>query len=162
MKQTVAHKKLSTLHGLALVAGLVIVLVLLNYLVLGVLATFIGNSASSIAFWLFGCLIAWVVLRVYVVKYSYELGEDVLQLTRSYGKRERFIENIYLRQLVFMGTPEEARKRWPNAKLVKAVRGGAEDPVIALAYKTSDGHRIALIQANDALKAELALRMKEK
>lgn len=162
MKQTVAHKKLSTLHGLALVAGLIAALILLNYVVLGVLAAHIGNKASSIAFWVLGCLIAWVVLNVYVLKYSYELGDDVLQLTRSYGKRERFIENIYLRQLVFMGKPEEAQKRWPNARKVRALHLKGENLTIALVYKASDGHRIALIQANDALKAELALRMKEK
>ena len=46
-----------------LVAGLVAALVLINYLVLGLLATRIGNGASSIAFWLLGGLIAWAVLQ---------------------------------------------------------------------------------------------------
>ena len=162
MKQIVAHKKIGALHGILLVLGLTAALILLNYLVLGFLSTYIGNNASSLAFWALGGLIAWAVLRVYVVKYSYELGDDVLRLNRAYGKRERHIEDIYLRQLVFLGAPDEAKRRYPNAKKVKAVRSGAEDPVVALAYKTSDGHRIALIQANSALKAALKARMKEK
>ena len=102
------------------------------------------------------------MLQVYILKYNYELCDDVLQITRSYGKRERFIENIYLRQLVFMGKPEEAQKRWPNARKVRALHLKGENLTIALVYKASDGHRIALIQANDELKAELAARMKEK
>lgn len=162
MKQIVAHKKLSALQGVLLVLGLVIALILLNYVALGLLATRIGNNASSIAFWIFGCLIVWALLQIYVVKYSYELGDDVLQIIRSYGKREPFVENIYLRQLLFMGAPEEARKRWPNAKRIKAVRRGAQDPVIALVYKTSEGNRIALLQANDEIKAALAAEMKKK
>ncbi|MBP3409742.1 MAG: hypothetical protein J6M10_01985 [Clostridia bacterium] len=52
MKQIVAHKKIGTLHGILLVVGLMVVLVLLNYVVLGFLATYIGNGASSLAF---GC-----------------------------------------------------------------------------------------------------------
>lgn len=162
MKQIVAPKKLGVLHGLLLVAGLMAVLILLNYLVLGYLSAYVGNGASSIAFWVLGGLIAWAVLRVYVVKYSYELGDEVLRLNRSYGKRDRHIEDIYLRQLLFLGAPEEARKRFPNARKVKAVRVKAEDPILALVYKASDGQRMALIQANAELKAKLAARMKEK
>lgn len=162
MKQIVAHKKIGTLHGILLVAGLFVVLVLLNYLVLGFLATYIGNGASSIAFWVLGGLIAWGVLRVYIVRYSYELGEEVLRLTRAYGKRERLIDDIYLNNLLFLGKPEDAVKRFPNAKQVKAVHAKGEYPVVALAYRASDGQYIALIQANDELKAALRARMKAK
>ena len=162
MKQIVAHKKVGALHGLLLVVILMVVLVLMNYLVLGYLSTYIGNGASSLAFWVLGGLIAWIVLRIYVVKYSYELGDEVLRLNRSYGKRERHIEDIYLRQMVFLGDPAEAKKRWPNARKVKAVHARGEDAVIALVYRASDGHRMALIQANAELKQRLTARMKKK
>ena len=162
MKQTVAHKKIGTLHGLMLVAGLVVILILLNYLVLGFLATYIGNGASSIAFWVLGGLVAWLVLRIYIVKYSYELGDEVLRLTRAYGKRERLIDDIYLNNLLFLGKPEEAAKRFPNARRVKAVHAKGEFPVVALAYRASDGQYVALIQANDELKAALRERIKTK
>lgn len=162
MKQTVAHKKIGNLHGILLVLGLFVVLALLNYVVLGFLATYIGNAASSLAFWVLGGLIAWGVLRIYIVKYSYELGDEVLRLTRAYGKRERHIDDIYLNNLVFLGTPEEAGKRFPNARRVKAVHARGEYPVVALGYKASDGHRIALIQANDELKNALRARIKAK
>ena len=121
MKQIVEHKKIGVLHGILLVVGLIAVLMLLNYLVLGYLAVHIGNNASSLAFWVLGGLIAWAVLRIYIVKYSYELDDDVLRLNRAYGKRERHIEDIYLNRLLFMGTPDEAKKKFPNARRVKAV-----------------------------------------
>lgn len=162
MKQIVEHKKIGTLHGILLVLGLIIALILLNYLVLGFLATYIGNGASSLAFWVLGGLIAWSVLRVYVVKYSYELGDGVLRINRAYGKRERHMDDVYLSNLVFLGTPEDAKKRFPNAARVKAVHTKGEYPVVAIAYRTSDGHRIALIQANDELKSALRARIKAK
>ena len=162
MKQTVAHKKIGTLHGLLLVVGLIVILVLLNYLVLGFLATYIGNGASSLAFWALGGLIAWGVLRIYIVKYTYEMGDEVLRLTRAYGKRERLIDDIYLNNLLFLGKPEDAVKRFPNARRVKAVHAKGEYPVVALAYRASDGNYIALVQANDELKVALRERIKAK
>lgn len=162
MKQIVEHKKLSALHGILLVLGLLLVLIFMNYVVLGFLATHLGNAASSLAFWALGVLIAWAVLRIYIVKYSYELGEDVLRLCRSYGKRERFIDDVYLNQLLFVGEPEEAKRRWPNARKVKATHVKGENAVVALAYQASDGKRIALIQPNDALLKALRDAVKRK
>lgn len=161
MKQTVAHKKIGTLHGLLLVAGLILVLIFLNYIVLGYLATYLGNAASSLAFWVLGGLIAWAVLRIYIVKYSYELGGEALRLTRSYGKRERYITDIYLNNLLFVGAPEEAKKRFPNAKKVKAIHVKGENPVVAVAFKASDGNYIALIQPNDEMRNMLRVCMKK-
>ena len=162
MKQIVAHKKLGTLHGLLLVAGLLIVLILMNYLVLGLLATYIGNGASSLAFWVLGGLIAWAVLRIYVVKYFYLLDDEVLQVNRAYGKRERHIDNVYLHQLVFVGPPEEARKRYPNAVRVHALHAKGEHLTVAVVHRASQGHRILLIQPNDEIKAALTAKVKGK
>lgn len=162
MKQIVAHKKLNVLQGLLLVLGLMLALIVLNYVVLGLLATRFGNAASSLAFWVLGGLMAWAVLRVYVVQYSYELGEEVLRLNRAYGKRERHVDDIYLNQLLFVGEPEEAKRRWPNAKKVKATHVKGENAIVALVYQASDGKRLALMQPNDELLTALRACMKKK
>lgn len=162
MKQIVAHKKLSTLHGLALVLGILAVLLIMNNLVLGVLTRAVGFTAANISFWLIGALMALWVLRVYVVKYVYELGADMLRLNRAYGRRVRHIEDIYLNQLLFVGDPEEAKKRWPDSKRVRALHARGEEAVTAVVYKTASGVRTALIQANPALKAKLVERLRAK
>lgn len=162
MKQIVEHKKLSTLHGLLLVAGLMIVLILMNYLVLGLLATRIGNGASSIAFWVLGGGVAWIMLQVYVVKYYYLLDDELLQVNRAYGKRERHVENVYLHQMVFLGKPEEAQKRYPNARKVRALHLKGENLTVALVHRASDGHRILLFQPNDEIQAALKAKLKQK
>lgn len=162
MKQIVESKKLKPLQGLLVVAGLIIVLMLLNYAVLGLLATRIGNGASSIAFWVLGGGIAWLMLQLFVVKYFYLLDDEVLQINRAYGKRERHIENVYLHQLVFFGKPEDAQKRYPNARKVRAIHLRGENLTAALVYRASDGNRMLLFQPNAELQAALKARIKEK
>lgn len=162
MKQIVAHKKLSALQGILLVAGLLLVLIVLNYAVLGLLSTYVGNGASSLAFWALGCGIAWAILRIYVVRYSYELGDEVLRLNRAYGKRERHIADIYLNQLLYAGTPEEACRRYPNARKLKAIHLKGENATVALAYQASDGKYIALLQPNEDLLQAIREAMKKK
>ena len=160
MKQVVGHKKLNDLAGIALILGLVAALILLNYLVIDLLAARAGATAASIGFWVLGGLLAWLVLRVYIVTYSYEIGADVLRLCRHYGKRERFIEDVYLNQIEFVGTVEEAKAKYPRAKTVSAVHGSEKTPITAIVYKTADGERLARIQANEELKKLLVEQVK--
>lgn len=161
MKQTVAHKKLSSLQGILLVLGLVAAILLLN-LIIEIAGRFIGPGAATACFWGIGILIVLWVYRTYVVAYQYELDEDELRLSRRYGKRERPIETIYLRSLQFVGSREEAQKRYPGAKKVSALHSRCSIPVTAVVYRDSEGTRIALIQADDALKEKLAARRKGK
>ena len=162
MKQIVAHKKLSPLHGFLLVLGSLAVLLVMNNLVQGLLTRAVGFTAANLIFWRIGALMALWVLRVYVVKYIYELTPDLLRLIRAYGKRARHIEDVYLSQLVFVGSPEEAKRRWPEAKRVRAVHARGDEAVTAVVYRTAGGMRTALIQANPALKAKLVERLREK
>ena len=161
MKQIVAHKKIHPVMGVLIILLLLCFLIGLNY-VLGFLVPLVGRTVSEIFFWLIGAVIAWWFLRTYVVKYSYEMTEDVLRLNRMYGKRERFIADIYLNRLVYVGTLEEAKKKNPNAKVVRALQATCKIPPTAIAYKTSSETTIALIQADEELKAKLLQRMQKK
>ena len=161
MKQIVAHKKIHPVMGVLIILLLIAFLLVLNYL-LGFLVPFVGRTVSEIFFWLVGALIAWWFLRTYVVKISYEMTEDVLRLCRMYGKRERFIADIYLNRLLYVGTLEEAKKKNPTAKIVRALQATSKIPVTAVAYKTSSDTCIALIQADEQLKARLLQRIQKK
>ena len=162
MKQVVEHKKLGVLQGILLIVGLVAVLLILNYLCLYYLSALVGYQPASLVFWLFGALIAWQMLRIYVVKYIYEMNADVLRLNRSYGKRPRHIEDIYLNRLLYVGDAEEAKRRYPKARKVSAMHGSVDLPVTAVVYKTANDTHMALIQANDALRQKLMAQVKAK
>lgn len=162
MKQIVAHKKLGALQGILIVLGLVALLLFINYVAIALLARFLGYTAATLGFWILGGLVAWQVLRVYIVSFVYWLDEDVLRLSRKYGRRERFIEDIYLNNLLYIGSFEDAKKRYPQAKKISAVHAGTKDPITAVVFSTSSDTRIARIQASDELKAKLVARMKRK
>lgn len=169
MKQIVAHKKLTAAQGLLLILGLAALLIVVNYAAINLVAARFsrispraGSIAGAVAFWGIGGVIALQVLRVYVAQVSYELSEDVLRLCRLYGKKERFIEDIYLNRLQFVGSPEDAQKRFGKLPRVKALHPSGKLPVTALVYKNSAGTRMALIQADGALRQALAERVKRK
>lgn len=160
MKQTVAHKKLNSLQGILLVLGLVAAILLLNFII-EIAGRFIGAGAATACFWVIGILIVLWVYRTYIVAYQYELDADELRLSRRYGKRERPIETVYLRNLQYIGSFEEAQKRYPRAKKVAAVHSRCGIQPTAIVYKDSEGMRIALIQADEALKEKLIAQLKE-
>ena len=159
MKQIVGHKEIGALKGVLLVLGLVVLLVV-NELCLYFLSALIGFMASSLVFWVIGALIAMWMLRVYVMKFEYELSADVLRLNRSYGKRPRHIEDVYLNRMLYVGDVAGAKKRYPKAKKVTAYHSNVDLPCTAVVYKTADDVHMAVLQANDELKARLMERAK--
>ena len=152
MKQIVEHRKLTPLKGALVIVGLLAVLIALNYLSGAVLARWIGANPAALVFWLLGAVVAWQVLRVYIVRYSYEASDTLLRLNRAYGKRERHIEDIYYTQMLFVGDPQQAQKKFPGARKLRVLHAGNALPATAVVYKNPSGLRMALIQADDALK----------
>ena len=162
MKQTVSHSKLRPWQGILIVLLLVALLVAINYLLGLYLQRLVGYTAASIAFWVIGAGIAYYTFRRFVVAYTYELTEDVLRLNRAYGKRERHICDIYVNRMLFVGTREEAQKRYGKTRIVRALRGCDDLPVTAIVYDASDGRHTALLQANDELRGALIQCIKRK
>ena len=169
MKQSIGHKKLNPLQGLLLILGLAAVLILLNYVAINLVAVWFsrlspraGTIAGLVTFWGVGGGVALQVLRVYIARVSYTMTEDLLRMSRFYGKRERHIEDVYLSQLLFVGAPEDAQKRFGKLSCIKATHPSCKLGRTALVYKNSSGMRMALIQADDALKAALTQRVKKK
>ena len=160
MKQIVEHKRLGAVRGILLIVGLVAILMVLNFLCMYYLSALLGYQPASLVFWVLGAVIALQMLRVYVVKYEYDMGADVLRLNRYYGKRPRHIEDIYLNRILFVGDPAEAKRRHPKAKKVSAMHGNVDLPVTAVVYRTADDPRVALIQANEELRERLMAKAK--
>ena len=169
MKQSIGHKKLNPLQGLLLIVCLLAILFLVNYLAIDLFGAWFsriseraGVLAGLVAFWAIGGFIALQVLRVYVARIDYTMNEDLLRMSRFYGKRERHIEDVYLNQLLFVGAPEDAQKRFGKLRCTRATHPSCKLPRTALVYKTSSGTRMALIQADEDMKAALTQRVKRK
>ena len=169
MKQSIGHKKLNPLQGVLLIVCLMAILFLVNYLAIDLFGAWFsriseraGGLAGLIAFWGIGGFVALQVLRVYIARVCYTMTEDLLRMSRFYGKRERHIEDVYLSQLLFVGAPEDAQKRFGKLSCIKATHPSCKLPRTALVYKNSSGTRMALIQADESLKAALTQRVKKK
>ena len=162
MKQTVYNKKLSNTQGFFVVLALVVLLVAANYLVIDVLAKFLGYTAASIGFWVMGIALGLWVFRTYIEAFEYELSDDVLRICRAYGKRTRLVEDIYLSCLIFVGDAAEAEKRNPKLTRIHAFHKGCKLPLTAVVYENSSGKRMALVQLNDEMLAALKAKMKAK
>ena len=160
MNQKVYNRKLSDFQGFWVVLALVAALVIANYLVIDVLAKFLGYTAASAGFWIIGILMGLWVFHEFIEAYVYELSEDVLRLNRAYGKRTRHIEDIYLSRLVYVGAPEDAAAKHPNARRVKAFHKKCKIPPTAVVYDSSAGRKMALLQLNDEMLAALKAKMK--
>ena len=89
--------------------------------ILGVAAAVLAGSAffsrlenrlgtlSSLLFIAYGCAIAWFLLNWYVMRFIYTANADCLRVCRAYGKRERFMADVWLNQVIAYGTPEDFR-----------------------------------------------------
>lgn len=169
MKQSIGHKKLNPLQGILLIVGLLVILFLVNYLAIDLFGVWFsriseraGALAGLIAFWVIGGFIALQVLRVFIARICYTMNDDLLRMSRFYGKRERHIEDVYLNQLLFVGTIEDARKRYGKLRCIRAIHRSCKLPHTALVYKNSEGMRMALIQCADAMKDALTQHVKKK
>ena len=122
MKQTVAHKKLSALEGVALIIALIAALLALNY-VFSLIAPYIGANIASLLFWVSGGALAYLMMRRYVASFSYELGADVINL--SLGQDNGFTADPLLSALY----SDIFRRMQENGIAVCAAAGNADTHV---------------------------------
>ena len=113
------------------------------------------GTLSSVAFIAYGCLIAWFLLNWFVLGYIYTSNADCLRICRVYGKRERFMTDIWLNQVLTCGTLAEVKERCPGARVSRATKSQCSLTPLALAYKESGRTVIAVIQPDDAMRAHL-------
>ena len=105
--------------------------------------------------WPTGCWAAfWGLkfLRDYVLNYLYTANTKQLRVERVYGPgRPRFVEDVYFSRLKALGELEEMKKRFPGAKVLRATLRRATLPVKAMAYDSTEGMKILLIQPSEEM-----------
>lgn len=156
--QKIQNRQPSALQGVGLVL-LVALAAVAGSLFFTRLEARLGRAASLL-FILYGCAIAWFLLNWYGMSFIYTATDDCLRLCRAYGKRERFMADVWLNQVVAYGTPEEMKARYADAPVTRALRSQCEYPPLALAYKEGGRIRVALLQPDEAMKKHLIDRIK--
>ena len=121
----------------------------------------LGAWASAL-FIAYGCAIAWFLLNWYALRFVYAANADCLRVCRAYGKRERFMVDVWLNQVVAYGAPDEVKQRCPDAPVSQATRTQCELAPLALAYKQDGKTRILVIQPDENMRAHLMGVLKKK
>ena len=159
-RQKIQNRQPSALQGIGLVL-IVALAAVAGSAFFSRLESRLGTTASLL-FILYGCAIAWGLLNWYGMSFIYTATDDVLRVCRAYGKRERFMVDVWLNQVVAYGAPEEVRERCPGASVTQATRSQCALEPLALAYREDGRTRIIVVQPDDALRAHLMKVLKGK
>lgn len=120
------------------------------------------GTLSSALFIAYGCAIAWFLLYWFAMSFVYTSNADCLRLCRAYGKRERFIADIWFNQVAAYGTPDEMKRRFPGAHVTRATRRQCAFEPLALAYRAEGKTRIAVLQPDDAMRQHILAQIKSR
>ena len=142
LQQRVENRRPTALQGAGIVLACALAALAGNAL-FSWMSRWLGTLAS-VGFILYGCIIAWLLMDRYALAYVYTANADCLRVCRAYGKRERFVADVWLNQVQGCGAPEEIKKRFPGARTAWATRPQCPLTPLALAYKT--GGKIACDQ----------------
>ena len=160
MQQRIQNKQPGLLTGILLVIGIAAFFIVLN-LVSTAVQLYVNGTLGFLLFWGLGAAAVWLLLSQVVMAYQYTWNGMVLRVERVYGKRARYAGDIALRHLTGMGTLEEMKRRFPGAKVTKALRRQCPLEPLAVAFRDADNvQRIFVIQPNDELREKLDEAMK--
>lgn len=152
-EQKLLSQSLKGWRGIVLILG-IMASVLIGSLFFSILELRIGNNAS-LGFLLYSFAIAWFLLVRYVLGFVYTINDSYLRICRIYGKRQRLMCDIWLNTIQAYGSPEDMRKRFPDARISRAVKSKSELAPFAIAYTASDRTQITIIQPNDELRKRI-------
>ncbi len=149
--QLVGQKEVSGKTGI-LVVVLSLAAVYLDALLVNLLIS-VGLPAlvTDIVFWGIGGLIAVIVYYNFVIRYLYTVDGVKLTVERVYHKKPRLMTEIMKREILFVGTQEEAVKRYGKLKTHKAIRKTNINKPVAIVYKRAGEKQMLMIQPNEEI-----------
>ena len=152
--QKVTNPPLKPLQGLLAVFGLLAAL-LLDSALCRLLSLAVGDAISAAVFWIVGIVIALWAMRRYVLAYSYGLTSKLLRVTFAYGRYERLMLDLYLNNIVLAGAPDDVKRRYPDARVQRAVCSRNPLEVLAIAHRDNGRISILLLQPDSTISATL-------
>lgn len=155
IEQRVSHRSLQGWRGVALIAVIALGVILGSNLFY-YLGRWIGNAASLL-FILFGMGVAWFLLNRYVMGFVYYCDGSCIRVRRTYGRYMRVVADVWLNGVQACGSLDEMRRRFPGARVQRAVKPECAIPMLAVAYNDAGRTAILLMQPNESLR-EVILR----
>ena len=159
LQQKLSNRRPTALGGVGLVA-LILLAAVAGSMFFTRLAARLG-ALASLGFIAYGCAIAWFLLSWYGMSFIYTATPDCLRVCRAYGKRERFLADVWLNRVVATGTLEAMKQRCPGARVIRATKAQCPFEPMALAFRDSDSTAILLIQPDEEMKRFLTEKIRK-
>lgn len=159
MRQRVSNPRLKWWQGILLIAGIVVILMAFQFLA-SVVSYMTGDmnnyGIASLAFWVFGGVIALYLVRTFIMEYEYSVEGVNFRISRIYsGLRPREAVTIIIRNIEAVGTPEEIQGKYPGSHHSAFTRKKCDIPVVALAYRDDGRLRVIHFQPEAQLMEKL-------
>lgn len=152
--QKVQNRKLSAAKGLLVVLGIFAALFVLT-LISQLLSALVSELAGSILFWGGGVGVALWTMRRFVLTYTYALGTNMMRICYAYGRYERVMTDLYFNNILRIGTLEDMRARYPDARVNRATRPTCPHESLAVVARDNGAPAIFLLQPDEEIKNAL-------
>lgn len=137
-------------YGVLLILAMVATVFLMNLLLGGFMALGLPFLYASILFWVFCVGLLGLVFQRFGLVYRYDIDGVKLIISRIYLRNPRFYEQVLLREIVFVGTPEEAHRRNPDASEKHAyARRDKNGPLTAVTIRRDGASKTLLLRLDD-------------
>ena len=153
-QQKIQNPPVKPLAGLAAVAVILAVLAA-DLLLSRLLARALGEAAGAVIFWALGLGVALLSLRRFVLSYSYIMSGQLIRVSFAYGRYERVMSDLYFANLLYLGTPAQAKERFPGARVNRAALKRCPLETVAAVYRDGGKPAVYLLQPDDEIRARL-------
>lgn len=161
IRQVVAHRPMAGWRGAALIAAVAALVIVISN-AFSALEPVIGSLYASMLFILCGMGVAGFLLNWYVLGFVYVYSGDLLRVSRIYGKRERPMLECRLSAALACGEPDAMRRRFPGARVHRAVKRDCPIKPFTVAYREGGKNALLLMQPEDDLKQAIIRAVKSK
>lgn len=149
--QLVGQKEVSGKTGVIVIAASLAALYMDSLLARILSSLGLAPLITSIIFWGIGGMIAVIVYYNFVIRYLYTVDGVKLTVERVYHKKPRLMVELMKREILFIGSAEEAVKKHGKIKTHKAVRKTNINKPVAVVYKRAGEKQMLIFQPDEEI-----------
>ncbi len=149
--QLIGQKEVSSKTGIVVVVASLAALYLDALLVNLLTSLGLPVLVTDIIFWGLGGGVAVFVYYNFAMRYLYTVDGVKLVVERIYHRKPRPMAEIMKREIMFIGTKEDAVKKHGKLKTRRAIRKTNANKPVAVVYKRAGEKQMLIIQPNEEI-----------
>lgn len=147
----VGQNEVSGKTGLIVVAASLVALYLDSMLATLLSKLGLAPLFTSLIFWGLGGLVAVLVFNRFVIRYLYTVDGVKVTIERIYQKKPRPMVEFMKRDILFVGSYEEAVKKHGKTRIHRAVRKTNSNAPVCVVFKRGGEKQMLIFQPNEEI-----------